>query len=147
MYINMKKAQPNNIESNKNTDSLNDKYEKRKRVVNKLLTTKNKPSVIITILLTLKDIIWNPLMLIILFVVVSVFLCMYFSTPSKKYVGVVISVSSWNGNAKLKTKTYSQKDTILNVHNRRNESFIQGQIITVWSGGNLFEGITTTEPQ
>ena len=40
-----------------------------------------------------------------------------------RYVGVVTSVSSWNGDATLKTKTETRKDTTLKVVSRRNEHF------------------------
>ena len=67
-------------------------------------------------------------------------------TPHR-YVGKVIDVSSWNGNAKLQTKTETGKDTILTVHPRKHERFVEGQIITVWTGGDLFDGIASTTPQ
>lgn len=67
-------------------------------------------------------------------------------TPHK-YVGKVINVSSWNGNATLKTKTEAGKDTILTVVPNRYERFENDQIITVWTGGDLFDGIASTKPQ
>lgn len=64
-----------------------------------------------------------------------------------RYVGVVTSVSSWNGDATLKTKTETGKDTTLNVVARKYEHFVEGQVITVWTGGDLFDGIASTYPQ
>lgn len=96
---------------------------------------------------TVSDVLFNPITFIMAFVIVSMFCIAYFHTTPKKYVGEVIEVSSWDGNAVLKTKTYSGKDTLLDVHARKHERFEVGQIITVWTGGDLFEGIATTEPQ
>lgn len=67
--------------------------------------------------------------------------------PVHQYTGRVISVDSWNGNAKLLTKTQTGKDTILIVQNRKYERFVVNQTITVWTGGDLFDGIASTEPQ
>ena len=79
--------------------------------------------------------------------VASITLIIYTHTTPHKYVGVVINVSSWNGNATLKTKTENGKDTTLRVVARKYERFEEGQIITVWTGGDLFDGIASTEPQ
>lgn len=95
----------------------------------------------------LKTIFWNPAMFIFLLVTFFMFLIGYFHTTPKRYVGEVIEVSSWDGKAVLKTKTESHKDTMLNVSPSRHESFVVGQIITVWTGGDLFSGIATTQPQ
>lgn len=66
----------------------------------------------------------------------------------KRYVGTVISVSKWDGSAKLKTKTASGKDTIVYVeHANRYEKFEVGQVITVWTGGDLIGDFATTKPQ
>jgi hypothetical protein len=71
----------------------------------------------------------------------------YFHDPVHRYVGTVIEVSSWDGSAKLKTKTETGKDTLLNVVPSKYENFEEGQVITVWTGGDLFDGIASTEPQ
>lgn len=123
---------------------MEDKYLKRKIIANKILEKSKKKS---KFLLFLKDFFWNPMMFLIAFGTFSIFLIAYFHTTPKKYVGVVIEVSSWDGNALLKTKTYSGKDTILHVHRNKHESFEKGQIITVWTGGDLFDGIASTKPQ
>ena len=67
--------------------------------------------------------------------------------PVHRYVGTVVSVSSWDGSAKLRTKTETGKDTTLNVVNKKYERFEVGQTITVWTGGDLFDGIASTDPQ
>jgi hypothetical protein len=71
----------------------------------------------------------------------------YFHDTPHKYVGTVIEVSAWDGSAKLKTKTETRKDTLLNVIPGKYERFVLGQVITVWTGGDLFDGIASTEPQ
>lgn len=71
----------------------------------------------------------------------------YSHDPVHRYVGTVTEVSSWDGSAKLKTKTETGKDTILNVIANRHERFVVGQVITVWTGGDLFDGLASTEPQ
>lgn len=67
-------------------------------------------------------------------------------TPVKRYVGEVIEVSSWSGDATLKTKTETGKDTFVIVHAKKREYFVVGQIITCWSGGNMFNDCST-DPQ
>jgi len=79
--------------------------------------------------------------------VASVSLIVACHTTPHKYVGVVTSVSSWDGDATLKTKTEFGKDTTLLVVSRKYERFVVGQVITVWTGGDLFEGIASTDPQ
>ena len=86
-------------------------------------------------------------MFFVALVILFMFLIAYCHTPIRIYVGIVTEVSSWDGAAKLLTKTKLGKDTILLVHARHREQFVQGQIITVWTGGDLFSGIATTEPQ
>ena len=68
-------------------------------------------------------------------------------TESNRYVGTVMKVSSWDGAASLKTKNKRGEDTIIEVNPRRFERFTEGQVITVWTGGDLIDGIATTEPQ
>jgi hypothetical protein len=67
--------------------------------------------------------------------------------PVHQYTGRVISVDWWNGDAKLLTKTQTGKDTVLIVQKRKYECFVIDQTITVWTGGDLFDGIASTEPQ
>lgn len=55
--------------------------------------------------------------------------------PVTRYVGEVVEVDSWNGDAKLKTKTNLGKDTIIYVVHKRHEEFVVGQVITCWCGG------------
>jgi hypothetical protein len=74
-------------------------------------------------------------------------LLIFLHEPPKKYVGTVIEVSAWSGNATIKTKTKIGKDTLMEVHKQHNEVFAIGQTITVWTGGDLFSGIATTKPQ
>ena len=71
----------------------------------------------------------------------------YLHTPAKKWVGVVVSVSKWNGSAQLKTKTEVGVDTILTVTANRYQIFEVGQTMTAWSGGNLIGGAVSTIPQ
>ena len=69
-------------------------------------------------------------------------------TPLRRYVGTVTSVSSWNGYAQLKTKGLSGQDTFITVAAHRRECFVVGQVITVWSGGDLVrDDVATTDPQ
>lgn len=68
--------------------------------------------------------------------------------PLRRFVGTVTSVSSWNGYAQLKTKGLSGQDTAVTVIARRGERFAVGQVITVWSGGDLLsDDVATTDPQ
>ena len=67
--------------------------------------------------------------------------------PVNRYVGEVVSVSSWDGSAVLRTKTITGKDTLIDVHNSKNERFVEGQTITVWTGGDLIGDFGTTRPQ
>jgi hypothetical protein len=76
-----------------------------------------------------------------------VLILVVFHESPKKYVGVVVDVSSWSGNAKLRTSSSKGMDTIIDVQAQKNEVFSVGQTITVWSGGELFTGIATTKPQ
>lgn len=55
--------------------------------------------------------------------------------PVTRYVGEIIEVDYWNGDAKLKTKTKLGKDTIVYVDKKRHEKFVVGQVITCWCGG------------
>ena len=68
-------------------------------------------------------------------------------TPVHRYVGEVVSVSSWDGSAILKTKTETGKDTTVVVHTSKHEKFVEGQTITVWTGGDLMGDFGTTRPQ
>lgn len=68
-------------------------------------------------------------------------------TEPNRYVGTVMKVSSWDGAASLKTRNKKGKDTIIEVKTRRHERFTEGQVITVWTGGDLIGEIATTEPQ
>lgn len=95
----------------------------------------------------IKDIFWNPLSVCLYIMSISIFVITYFHSPVNKYTGTIISVSSWNGDAKLKTKNKSGKDTIIHVSVNRHEEFMVSQVITVWTGGDLFDGIATTKPQ
>lgn len=95
----------------------------------------------------IKDIFWNPLSVCLYIIGITVLIISYFHSPVNKYIGTVISVSSWDGSAKLKTKTKSGKDTIIHVTANRHEEFMVSQVITVWTGGDLFNGIATTKPQ
>ena len=84
---------------------------------------------------------------IILLPILIVALIIALHTKSNRYVGTVIKVSSWDGAASLKTKNKRGEDTIIEVSPRRNERFTEGQVITVWTGGDLVGGIGTTNPQ
>lgn len=95
----------------------------------------------------IKDVFLNPIMIFIYIVFTAIFLPIYFHSPVNKYTGTIISISSWDGAAKLKTKNKSGKDTIINVSANRHEEFTVSQIITVWTGGDLFDGIASTKPQ
>ena len=94
----------------------------------------------------LKDI-GLPLLIFIGIPILSILLITALHTKPNRYIGKVIRVSSWDGAASLKTKNKRGKDIIISVHPRRYERFVEGQIITVWTGGGLIEGIATTEPQ
>lgn len=95
----------------------------------------------------LKEIFWNPMSIFIYISVVGLFLCALFYTKPKRYVGTVTEVSSWSGDATLKTKTESGKDTTLHVCKHKFEQFVVGQVITVWTGGELIGDIASTHPQ
>ena len=45
------------------------------------------------------------------------------------------------------TKNKKGEDTIIRVNTRRHERFTEGQVITVWTGGDLIGEIATTDPQ
>jgi len=101
----------------------------------------------IKIMKLIKSIFWNPFAFLILSAIVFMFIISYLHTTPKCYIGTVIEVSSWDGYAKLKTKTKLGKDTILRVTPKKRERFVVGQIITAWTGGDLFSGIASTDPQ
>jgi len=68
--------------------------------------------------------------------------------PLRRFVGTVESVSSWNGYAQLKTKGLSGQDTFVTVIAKRRETFVVGQVITAWSGGDLVrDDVASTDPQ
>jgi hypothetical protein len=68
--------------------------------------------------------------------------------PLHRYVGTVIEVSSWDGQAQLKTKGLHNQDTVITVICKRRERFVVGQVITAWSGGDLIrDDVATTDPQ
>jgi hypothetical protein len=79
--------------------------------------------------------------------ILAIALIVALHTESNRYIGKIIKVSSWDGAATLKTKNKAGKDTIINVQPRRFERFTPGQIITVWTGGDLIGEIATTDPQ
>ena len=89
----------------------------------------------------------RAMVIMILVPILSILLILALHTKPNRYVGKVIRVSSWDGAASLKTKNKRGKDTIIMVHTRRYERFTEGQIITVWTGGDLIGEIATTEPQ
>ena len=89
----------------------------------------------------------KEVLVIILLPILAIGLIVALHTEPNRYIGKVIKVSSWNGAASLKTKNEKGKDTIIDVHPRRFERFVPGQVITVWTGGDLFSGVATTEPQ
>jgi len=66
-----------------------------------------------------------------------------FQSPSHRYVGTVISVESWDGTAKLLTKTDNNKDTVIIVRPHRYERFVVNQTLTVWTGGDCINDATT----
>ena len=80
---------------------------------------------------------------------ISLLILLY--TPPRRYVGKVVNVNIWSGNAELKTKTEKGKDTLITVQPRSSrfyqEKFVEGQTLTVWTGGTLVGGIASTEPQ
>jgi hypothetical protein len=80
-----------------------------------------------------------PILVLVLIIVMH--------TEPNRYVGTVMKVSSWDGAASLKTKNKRGQDTIIEVKPRRFERFTEGQIITVWTGGDLIGDIATTNPQ
>jgi hypothetical protein len=80
-----------------------------------------------------------PILVLVLIIVMH--------TEPNRYVGTVMKVSSWDGAASLKTKNKRGQDTIIEVKPRRFERFTKGQVITVWTGGDLIGDIATTEPQ
>lgn len=89
----------------------------------------------------------KEVLVIIALPILAIGLIVALHTEPNRYIGKVIKVSSWNGAASLKTKNKKGKDTIIDVHPRRFERFVPGQIITVWTGGDLIGEIATTEPQ
>jgi len=96
----------------------------------------------------LKNIFLSPFSYFFYTMVLFVLVMHYCHTTPKRYVGTIISVSKWDGSAKLKTKTASGKDTIVYVeHATRDEQFVVGQVITVWTGGELIGDFATTKPQ
>ena len=84
---------------------------------------------------------------ILLVGIIGILLIGFTHTVPKRYVGTITHVDSWDGAATLKTTTIAGKDTTLRVSARRSESFVVGQIITVWTGGDILTGIATTQPQ
>ena len=94
----------------------------------------------------LKDTI-SPFLILVGIPILSILLIIALHTKPNRYVGRVTRVSSWDGAASLKTKNKHGDDTIITVHPRRLERFTEGQIITVWTGGDLVGGIGSTEPQ
>ena len=95
----------------------------------------------------IKFLFWNPLTLFLVFGMFGIFICMLLHTTPKKYVGIVREISLWDGNAILDTKTKNGKDTIIIVHQHKYEVFEVGQTITIWTGGDLYDGFGTTKPQ
>jgi len=89
----------------------------------------------------------RAMVIMILVPILCILLIEALHTKPNRYVGTVIKVSSWDGAASLKTKNKHGDDTIITVHPRRLERFTEGQIITVWTGGDLVGGIGSTEPQ
>lgn len=77
----------------------------------------------------------------------GLFICAWLRTPVRRYTGTVVQVSGWDGQARLKTTTTEGRDTIVRVRPRRNERFVEGQVLAVWTGGDLTAGIATTNPQ
>jgi hypothetical protein len=65
-------------------------------------------------------------------------------SPPHRYVGRIISVDSWNGAAKLLTKTDNNKDSVIIVIPNRYEHFVVNQVITAWTGGEMINNATTT---
>lgn len=96
----------------------------------------------------LKSIFLSPFAYFFYVIVLFVILMKCWHVTPKKYVGTIISVSEFDGSAKLKTKTQLGKDTIVYVeHANRYEKFEVGQVITVWAGGDLIGDFATTKPQ
>lgn len=79
--------------------------------------------------------------------IICIFLVVVCHTTPHRYVGEVVEISAWDGDATISTKTESGKDTLIIVYARRHEHFQIGQIITAWTGGNLIDGAASTEPQ
>jgi len=79
--------------------------------------------------------------------IAGLFFCALMQKPIHRFVGTVESVSDWDGSARLKTKGARNQDTIIFVTARRRERFVAGQIITVWSGGDLISDVASTDPQ
>lgn len=67
--------------------------------------------------------------------------------PVRRFVGTVIEVSSWDGQAQVKTKGLRNQDTIIYVIAKRRERFVIGQVITAWSGGDLSHDASTSPQQ
>jgi hypothetical protein len=120
---------------------------KKENFNNFVSSYKWKNSSIYMIYHVLKEIFWNPLMFIFTLGMFFVFISSLLHTKPTRYVGTIREVSIWDGNAILDTKTINGKDTLLHVHKNKFESFEEGQTITVWTGGDLFDGIATTSPQ
>ena len=95
---------------------------------------------------TLKDLML-PILLLVGVPILCILLITALHTKPNRYVGTVIEVSSWDGAASLKTRNKKGEDTIIRVNTRRHERFTEGQVITVWTGGDLIGEIATTDPQ
>lgn len=106
-----------------------------------------KSSLVYKMFYFIKDVFWNPVIFLLVLSMLFVYISKILHTTPKKYVGTVREVSLWDGNATLETKTQNGKDTIVIVHHRKGEKFEDGQIITIWTGGDLFDGFGTTQPQ
>lgn len=76
--------------------------------------------------------------------ILIIFISGLLQTPSHKYVGRVIAVDSWDGKAKLLTKTDNNKDTVIIVIPHRYERFVVNQVLTAWTGGEMITDATTT---
>lgn len=88
----------------------------------------------------------NLITFILVAMVFNVTITLQGCTKVNRYVGVVQSVSSWDGSAMMVSKGNNGKDTVIRVIPLHQQIFQAGETLTVWTGGDLIND-ATTNPQ
>lgn len=85
----------------------------------------------------LKEIISSKVIYLYSLVIIAFIFSKYFQSPVKFYTGKIVEIVKWKSLAKIQTKNYTNKDTIILVKIPQTSDYQLGDTIVVYTGGNI----------